>query len=362
MILILFLFLINPREIKFSNISQNLIYRNLEEKFPNYYAYKYNFYTNGIFSISFRLNKSETSRKFAESMIIDIYYKYVIFDGEKYIFQYSTPYFEEEETNFTPIAGDIIKVNISTFIIYVNDSNENIKGVKMGYLEEANEIDNLKNYNTIDYYFDINCNYSFLNLTLSKNIGKTEHITYNISDEEDDSITEELLVNILEISIVDSNINISSIPNFYINNYELYKVCILKDNKIICGLEKYFINKNKDNLLAINYKIDKCNNNFKIGEFYIYDENFNSSIKLKSQYLYHEIFNNDKEEKNEEKKEEEKEEEEKEEEENSKKNNKKKELIEGGIGGVVAGIIIIGFIIYCCKKNDDDKVVVEINK
>ena len=205
MILILILFLINPREEKFSNTFQNSIYRNLEEKFPNYYAYKYNFYTNGG-SVSFWLNKSETSRKFAESMKIQIYHNDAIFDGEKYIFLHSTPYFEEEETNFTPIAGDIIKVNISTFIIYVNDSNENIKGVKMGYLEEVNKIDNLKNSYFIYYYFDVKCDYSFLNLTLSKNIGKTEHITYNISDEEDDS-----------------NINISSIPNFYINKYEFIK-------------------------------------------------------------------------------------------------------------------------------------------
>lgn len=350
MILILMLFLIDAKELKFSNTSQNLINRNLEEKFPNYYAYKYNFYTNGG-SVPFWLNKSETSRKFAESMQIEIYYSKVIIDGEKYIFPHSTSYFEEEETNFTPIAGDIIKVNISTFIIYVNNSNENIKGVKMGYLETINEIDKLNRYYYIYYYFNVKCNYNFLNLTLSKNIGKTEHITYNIS-EEDDSITEEVLVNILEISTVDSNINISSIPNFYINKYELYKVCILKDNKIICGLEKYFINENKDKLLAINYKIDKCDNYFKIGEFYIYDENFNSSIRLKSQYLYNEIFNND----------EKKEEEELEEEDlKSEKNNKNGEVIGGGIAGVAA-LLVIGFIIYyCCCKNDKKKKIYIIN-
>ena len=88
-------------------------------------------------------------------MQIEIYYSKVIIDGEKYIFPHSTSYFEEEETNFTPIAGDIIKVNISTFIIYVKNSNENIKGVKMGYLETINEIDKLNRYYYLYYYFNV---------------------------------------------------------------------------------------------------------------------------------------------------------------------------------------------------------------
>ena len=78
-------------------------------------------------------------------------------------------------------------------------------------------------------------------------------------------------------------------------------------------------------------------------------ENFNSSIRLKSQYLYYEIFNNDK------KEDEEFEEEEEEEDLNSDKKNKNREVIGGGIGGGLGAIFTIGFFYICCCKNKENK-------